>query len=260
MLVFCYAKFCVWQGTRNNTKSQYMQVRGSTKVAPGAKADGHFFRDVGLFDGKGVQVEVPAERHSVLFYAATSVVVHDPWSLPFVNTQASATVKQPAIKKRKRDPAPQIDSASFGAITSWAAVPLDDSKWMRGLVERKDGTTRLVSIPSMANPQYWCETIVRLINSGRGVLRVYAKVMNPALCPKTLKAMQQVHCHKSNHSMLSVVEESHPSCKGTSFRMFMRCFSDKCRTIKSSSGYGWVELDKSDFLMARLVHSSAPNI
>ena len=237
-----------------------MQVRGSTKVAPGAKADGHFFRYVGLFDGQGLRVEVAPERFSILFYAATSVVVHDPWSLPFVPCQARSNSPsqsdppkpQQQAKKRKREPAPQIDSANFGAITNWSAVLAVDAVWMRGLVERADGTTRLVSIPSMANPQYWCEAIVRLINNGRGVLRLYAKVMNPKLCPKTLKAMQKVHCHSTNHSMLAVVEESHPSCKGTSFRMFMRCFSDKCRTIKTSSGYGWIELDKSDFLMSRL--------
>ena len=109
-----------------------MQVRGSTKVAPGAKADGHFFRDVGLFDGQGLRVEVAPERFSILFYAATSVVVHDPWSLPFVPCQAQSNPPKPQqqAKKRKREPAPQIDSANFGAITNWSAVLAVDAVWI----------------------------------------------------------------------------------------------------------------------------------
>ena len=274
------------KGTKNNSKSQYMQARGSTKVAPGIKADGNYFRDVGLFDGFGRQVEVPASRYSILFYAATSVVVHDPWSLPFVSAvgEAEAEVVKGMLERKRKlsrssssgsrkkpttattTPAAAGHSSSVKEeeadiiqaqmplhMTSWDALPETEASWMRGLVERKDGVTKLVTIPSMANPQYWCDTAVQLVNAGRGVVKLYAKVLNPALCPKHLKAMQKVYRHGSNHSMLVVVEESHPSCKGTSYRLFMRCFSDKCRLIKSPhcSGCGWVELCKPDFFMVR---------
>ena len=244
------------KGTKNNSKSQYMQVWGSTKVAPGVKADGNCFKDVGVFDAGGVQVDVPASRYAILFYAATSVVVHDPWSLPFIAPEPPPAPPTPkkAVGEPRRSRPQTLPSAG---LTSWSAVPERECVWIKGLVERKDGATRLVSIPSMANPQHWCDSVVRLVNAGRGVLRVYAKVLNPALCPKYLKASQRIHQHGSNHCMLAVVEETHPSCKATSFRVFMRCFSDKCRALKSPhcSACGWVELGRPDFLVARVLKS-----
>ena len=271
------------KSTKNNSKSQYMQVRGSTKVAAGTKADGNCFKDVGVFDANGKSVSVPIERYSTLFYAATSVVIHDPWSLPF----KQSSIKEPeetTTKKRKQQPSshhyateeekskkPRMtmkDEESstpmilLQPITNWDSVPQVESTWMRGLVERKDGSTRLVTIPSMVNAQYMCEAVTRALNSGKGVLKVYAKVLNPVLCPKHLKASQQVYRHGSNHCMLAVVEESHFSCKKTSFRMFMRCFSDKCKQMKCThcSSGGWVELAMHDFLMARAIMLHPPHI
>jgi hypothetical protein len=122
--------------------------------------------------------------------------------------------------------------------------------------------TRLISIPSMTDPRYWCDAVVRIVNAGRGELKVYAMAQNPALCPKHLKAEHRIHRHSSNHSMLAIVEEKHPTCKNTSFRMFMRCFSDKCRALRSPhcSVGGWVELGKPDYLMARAAMTATQSI
>ena len=270
------------KGTKNNSMSQYMQMRGSTKVTLGAKADGNFFRDAGLFDGHGRSVEVvPASRYSILFYAATSVVVHDPWSLPFVTTPGEAEAKallrdeETALQRKKRRGAPSAPAtaskrgkpmAQAGEEaecamplhrTGWDGVPAEEATWMQALLERKDGATKLVTIPSMSNPQYWCDTAVQMVNAGRGTVRLYAKVLNPVLCPKHLKASQKIYRHGSNHSMVAVVEETHPSFHNTSFRLFTRCFSEKCRVIRSPhcSPCGWVELGKPDFFLVRALEA-----
>jgi hypothetical protein len=129
---------------------------------------------------------------------------------------------------------------------------------MKKLVERSDGSTRLISIPSMSNPQYWCREVVTMVNAGRGRVRLYAKVMNPELCPKYLKVNKQVYQHGSNHSMVMVVEEKHPDCKATSIRMFTRCFSEKCRgVVCHHNAGGWVELSMEDYLIMRMVKTKA---
>lgn len=253
------------ESTKKNSKSQYMQIRGSTKVLGGVKGDGNVFREVGLFDGNGVQVEIPAGRHSILFYAASSVVIHDPWSLPFSTVPAMvvAPKKQPAPQvtyhnKRKRDDgvSKKDEDLVIQPITTWDAIPRDETVWIKGLLERKDGETRLISIPSMSVPEYWCSTVVKMVNAGRGQVRLYAKVLNPGPCPKYLKAKKQVHQHGTNHSMVMVVEEARAECKGTSFRMFERCFSEKCRSMQCPHNAGaWVELDKGDYVLFRALQS-----
>jgi hypothetical protein len=262
------------KGTKNNSKSQYMQARGSTKVAAGVKADGNFFKDVGLFDGP-TPVPIPASRHSILFYAATSVVVHDPWSLPFRHLVQSPSITTTTISKKRKpsvsvqggqrsgkkapSQATPIDMAieqgmEIVPITNWDLIPHAESAWMRLLIERSDGSTRLTSIPSMSNPQHWCWDVVTILNAGRGQVKLYAKVEFPALCPKYLKAKKQVYQHGSTNGMtLMVVEERIAECKLSSFRMFARCFSEKCRHMPSPycSG-GWIELNRADYLLVRV--------
>ena len=279
------------KSTKNNSKGQYMQVRGSTKVAAGTKGDGNCFKDIGIFDGRnGMPANVPRCRFSTLFGAATSMVIHDPWSLPFrrqeeedsqqpqeettpagsssnnknkrkKNTTTTTTttgktnnnIVSSSIKKSKTEP----QQVSFLKLANWDHVSSEECVWMRGLIERNDGQTKMTTIPSMADMRYMCESVSRLVNSGRGVLQVYATVLNPALCPKHLKATQKIYRHGSNNCMVAVVEESHPTCKRKSTRMFVRCFSEKCKSMVSPhcSAGGWVELGLQDYLVVRAVSS-----
>jgi hypothetical protein len=210
------------KGTKNNSKSQYMQARGSTKVAAGVKGDGNLFKDAGLFRGDGEPVAIPVERHSILFYAVTSVVVHDPWSIPFArqSTKDDETIlvgkkrKKTSVKKEQkvvRKPS-VIDIAKeeglqISAITDWDQIPATEAAWMRKLVERSDGTTRLSSIPSMAEPQHWCSEVVGILNAGRGNVKLYCKVEYPVLCPKYLKAKKIGYQHGSTNGMMLMIVE-----------------------------------------------------
>jgi hypothetical protein len=117
--------------------------------------------------------------------------------------------------------------------------------------------------------------VVTLLNAGRGKVKLYAKALNLGLCPKYLKAKRQLYYHGSNHSMVMVVEviayflfpfapyelslgrqESHPACTSTSFRLFTRCFSEKCRAmVCPHCAGGWMELSRCDYLLMQAVQA-----
>jgi hypothetical protein len=243
--------------TRKNSKGQYMQVLGSMKVAAGVRAEDARFETVGVFDGAGGEVGVPASRRQTLLMAASSLVIQDPWSIPFAGGLVEPQVVCKVSRKRKVEelpPVARLENSKHGlmGLTQWCALPSEEAEWMRALVERKDGSTRLVTIPSMSRVEYWCQEVTALVNAGCGVLKVYAKVCNPAVCPKHLKANKRLYQHGSNHCMMLVMEQSHAMCKQKSFRMFLRCFSLKCKDMKCShcSG-GWVEMERSDYVVLR---------
>ena len=235
------------KGTKNNSKSQYMQARGSTKVAAGVKADGNLFKDAGLFRGDGEAVAIPEDRHSILFYAVTSVVVHDPWSIPFARqptnkndevvgqkrkktSQKKEVAKKPQKEVVVRKPS-AIDIAKeeglqISAITDWDMIPANEAAWMRKLVERSDGTTRLISIPSMAEPQHWCSEVVGILNAGRGNVKLYCKVEYPVLCPKYLKAKKIGYQHGSTNGMMLMIVEVRLKKRALCARMRNHHFTD----------------------------------
>lgn len=80
-----------------------IKVFGSTKVYTIEKeADGNCFKFEGVYApdmSKVVEAPVPGSKHTVAFpfFAATSLVIHDPWSLPFVdnyNTKIDTTSRK----------------------------------------------------------------------------------------------------------------------------------------------------------------------
>ena len=271
--------------TKRNSKSQYMQILGSTKVKPGCEHDGRFFKREGIFDCDG---QVMADYDHVsdeIFYAATSMVIHDPWSIPFKTTSSEASPplssaslllmggkKRKTAKtdsegiiaegvvvhshsKRTTNHAKNNESGGggdsnqkFGNLASWDMLPPEPKKWMKAFIDGSFSAD-LRYIPAMSKPQNWCDDVMRLVNTGRGKLLVYAYVDNPAVCPRFLKIKGAIHTHANRHCVIMCVEETHPSCTCKNYRMFVRCFSPKCSELKSPQHRaGWIEVIHDDYL------------
>jgi hypothetical protein len=50
------------------------------QVVMGQKGNGVCFKAEGLYNGDGVAMAMPSEH---IFFATSSVMLHDPWSIPF---------------------------------------------------------------------------------------------------------------------------------------------------------------------------------
>jgi hypothetical protein len=111
------------EATKRNSKGQYMQILQSTKVKPGCAQDGHFFRLDGIFDCKGLPLVSPLQKNlppwmMMMAYAATSMVIHDPWSIPFSPTAQSLFIAEEldfGTKKRKKSGLSSLSSPSSSA-------------------------------------------------------------------------------------------------------------------------------------------------
>jgi hypothetical protein len=256
--------------TKRNSKSQYMQILGSTKVKPGCEHDGRFFKREGIFDCDGQVMADYAHVSDELFYAATSMVIQDPWSIPFRMLELSSPdalsllsgKKRKAVTPQKTDneTTPKTDTHKkqimggdcddhrFGNLASWDKLPSEPKKWMKGFIDGSFSAD-LRYIPAMSKPKNWCDDVMRLVNTGRGKLLVYAYVDNPAVCPRFLKIRGTIHTHANKHCVLMCVEETHPSCTRKNYRMFVRCFSPKCSELKSPQHRaGWIEVIHDDYL------------
>ena len=255
------------QATLRNSRSQFMQVWGSTKVAPGVACDGNCFRGEGVWASTTDILFAPHEeaKRGELFAAATSLVLHDPWSIPFVGLAAASALDahEQVLKKKKHhhQPTPQEEeqeesSFSFSSASrgkegerkprttsssafltpTWANLP-PDSAWMRAYVD--DGrTTRLHYIPSMADPA----NVPYTVSKARAVW-VHAQVSRYACCPRMLLG-GVVHQH-TNTGMLYCFEDAHGRA-----RMWIRCFSTKCRVHNADQSRqrerGWTEVYEDD--------------
>ena len=258
-----------------NTKGQYMQVWGSTKVNPGAPPDGHCFRWEGLWATATDPLPIPDAAFLPLFLSATSAMLHDPWSLLFsqpdpsferfepipveadpvegcVREVLSAASAAANNKSRKRAAAATAPKAALEDLNGAAAPPLQhraswqllppDEQWMRRFVEASDARTRLAFIPSMAEPRNWPGPVsLALAQSPRtAAVLVHAQVYNIAACPKLLLVEGRVERHKRNTTMLFCLRDVDGRC-----RMFMRCFSQHCRQFTNHprilAGH-WVEI------------------
>jgi len=255
--------------TKRNSKGQYMQILGSTKVKPGCAQEGHFFRMDGLFDCDGRPLLLPSPSPLslsscgiIMAYAATSIVIHDPWSIPF--TQASSFIGFDDSKKRKpsmdsnkkpitkkpttattnKNDSNESDESAIKAKASWAELPEEPRKWMVDFVR---GTPKY--IPSMSKPSNWCGEVTKLIETGRAKLLVYAYIDEPAVCPRFLKIKGAQYKHQNNEKcVVMCVEEAHTTCSRKSYRMFMRCFSSTCKALTSPRyAQGWIEVTYDDY-------------
>jgi hypothetical protein len=176
--------------TKRNSKSQYMQIIGSTKVKPGCDHDGNFFKREGLFDCDGQPMLQSSTLSDEMFYAATSMVIHDPWSLPFKCQKFVPNEKkrktQVSISRAQETIATKCLKGDCGGLTSWENVPLEQQKWMRHFIDGS-AAADLKCIPTMTQAKNWCDDVMRLVNTGRGTLLLYAYVNNAAACPRFLK-------------------------------------------------------------------------
>jgi hypothetical protein len=217
-----------------------------------------------------------------IFYAATSMVIHDPWSIPFKMSEPPAlllTAKKRKAAKIEGDGADTASACSrlnttnskhhyskineggcdqrFGNLASWDRLPSEPKKWMKSFIDGSFSAD-LRYIPAMSKPQNWCDDVMRLVNTGRGKLLVYAYVDNPAVCPRFLKIKGAIHTHANKHCVLMCVEETHPSCSRKNYRMFVRCFSPKCNELKSPQHKpGWIEVIYDDYLKLLSLSSSS---
>lgn len=221
-----------------NSKSQYMQILGSTKVVMGQPGNGVCFQKVGLFDGNGQEILIDSEP---LFFAASSIMLHDPWSLPFFDDQHCCDNfvlmphPPPPPKKKKRIMADDNGCLSQKKPKKGSIAPSKPPQpWMRHFLESKDGLAHFSTIPSMADPKHWCPLV------SKATLKFYGCVVDAPLCVRTLASEQRVYRHGTDRNAMVTCTET---------RMFMRCFSAKCKGLvcrRSPAGGGWIELFETD--------------
>jgi hypothetical protein len=233
-----------------NTRSQYMQIMGSTKVVAGVPATGRCFLDEGVYASTLEPIPLPPAQRAALMAAATSCMLHDPWSQPFVGLARTSyldaeeqTLKTslldapppppPSKKRKQRDAHPTEKDAAPHRHTkdkeeealSMDALPA----WMRSLVHHPTDNkkTTLRRIPSMDKLAY--RPLNRL--PAEHTVLLYAHVSGAACCPHALVHEKRLHRHRSDNAMLYCCAAPHP-------RMLMRCFSTHCPP-------GWVELHET---------------
>ena len=226
-----------------NTRSQYMQIMGSTKVVAGVPATGRCFHDEGLYASARAPIPLPPAQRATLMTAATSCMLHDPWSQPFVGLASSSrldveeqalkafppprsmSAAPPPPKKRKLQAKAPTDTTTHAKEKKAEALSMDAlPDWMRGLVRHPSGETTLGHIASMDTPAH--RPAHRL--PPEHTVLLYAHVRGAACCPHALVHERRLHRHRSDNAMLYCCAAPHP-------RMLMRCFSTHCPP-------GWVEL------------------
>lgn len=254
--------------TLRNSHSQYIQIWGSTKVEPGKPCDGRCFCDKGLWASVSTPIAIPTEHRMQLLGAATSLMLHDPWSIPFIGVTATSTLDvhervlkdaptaSPAAAKRARIDAPPKTPFEKPGSPSWSDLPRC-AAWMRSFVDATDGSTRLHTIPSMMDSRNWPRAAQR-----PGAKRLlYAQVSGCACCPRMLVGFNELHKHGSNTTMLYCFED--PAGHA---RMLMRCFSTHClvsndveRTKRLlehgrlNANHGWIEIEESDWHVLQIL-------
>ena len=275
---------------RRNTKSQYMQVWGSTKVAAGEPCNARCFRCEGVwatatepllfFGASGASgaddegAENSNNREQVIFAAATSLMLHDPWSLPFVGLTALSEIDPDELVLKAEPPPPRgkkrgaSQIAAFGdgeaegsdntttkrrtglGSEVWSALP-PEAAWMRRVI--CDGRTRLETAFS-DNPAYQPYPV----RDPRAVVWLHAHVRHPACCARRLVAEGVAYQHSSNTALLYCFADAHGQP-----RMLVRCFASSCRAtpthVRINPASCWVEVVESDRPRAPLAVPSAPS-
>jgi len=248
------------ESTVRNSKSQYMQVLGSGKVDSGG---GVCFKKVGIFSGVDGRPVGPSSDDDALFFAASSMMLPDPWSITY-DPQAGVPLSLLLVdhsqdKKRKRPfalvtqkekqktPSKKKEEEASGMMSDlYHTWP---EEWMRRFAEAKDGTTRLTFIPSMAERKNWCPKVMDLVQNSGYEVTMYACVNNMSMCCRILKGEGRVHRHRTDANAMVFVCQ--PAKRRGAARMFVRCFSSKCKHVTSA----WVEIQEADATSSRAVAS-----
>ena len=165
-------------------------------------------------------------------------------------------VQQSTASAEDEEASSLLDALVIARLTNWDQLP---EQWMRTFMEARDGTTYLSWIPSMNEAKYWCETVVRLVNAGRAEVILYAYVNRASMCARTLLSEGRVYRHANNsNAMVMSIQMLGPagSSRKDKCRMFMRCFSSKCRGLpphQRCDPKGWVEILPSDLESAAVL-------
>jgi hypothetical protein len=212
----------------------------------------------------------PTPQQTLLFAAATSINIHDPWSMPFAGLSATSTLDEservlkkirpvvvaptlPPRPKKYARPKTEAEAAErdqkLPGSASWAGLPSSMS-WVRAFVD--DGNkTRLSFIPSMANPAY----VPHAVATARQVW-VHAQMSHYTCCPRLLMGNPGfIHQH-TNTGLLYCFEDATgaPRC-------WIRCFSPKCIAGARQDRQrerGWTEIYEQDLDMLRFMQRGEP--
>ena len=265
----------------NNSHSQYMQIWGSTKVAPGL-TNTPLFRWEGVWASPTKPLLTPSGPYGVpLFMAATSVMLHDPWCVLLLSTTGvaydpltrsiRAKVVPPPAPKTKRKPSEEAaprkakkqakeeeEEARF-PWASWDGLPMPQCRWMREFVEEGRTCHRLERLPSMNDSKNWPNDIHKALAHRDTQVWLYAHIRSVAVCPRFLLCEGRLHSHERNTALVFCFRDG--TQRGR-YRMLMRCFSEACGRVAAPHARcarnGWVEVIEDDLRVARLKRSGAP--
>lgn len=220
------------KAVRNNSKSQYMQTVGSSKVSQTLKTlstDYPCFQYDGIYNARGElltnlsHLSSQNDVQTVMRYVSCSMMIHDPWCIPFSShcfihqNDASGSIDALCrTKDRKRATAPLLvdngvlpnypkEDCSLSVqpqpkdwdLASWNILPAHVREWMQGFVETP-GVSRLSFLPSMKKSSNICENVARLTSMGKAEVVVHAYVYDNNVCPRYFKVQRRDYRHSSN--------------------------------------------------------------
>jgi len=233
------------KSTKNNSKSQYMQVLNSCKLNPCSTPV--CFTFFGIFNGKGEEVHLQGDKDSLrmLQYAASSMMIHDPFCSVFKRVfkgpEKVKNGKKGVCQEKEKDKSMSNPSKSTHELCSWKLLR-EEEKWMKDLIYSDESD--LCFMPSMKKPSNFCDSVVRLLSTGQCEVIVHAMVRKCKICVRNFKVFNKWHVHSQNDKciVMCIRQWSH-EIAGEDYRMFVYCLSSKCKTIEK----GWVEMKKHDY-------------
>ncbi len=101
----------------------------------------------------------------------------------------------------------------------------------------------------------WCASAMRLVGAGCAKVLFYAYVIDPSMCARTLVSERRVYRHGSDRNAMVMCIEMTTTDAPSQKRMFMRCFSCKCKqqriplarqAARFETSSSWVEILESD--------------
>ena len=240
---------CIDPAVLRNSRGQFMQVCGSGKpTAAAAAAATAFFVFEGLWANASTPLMLrraaPGRWGYALQHVATSLVLHDPWSVALRATSISIMMIPPTPKKR----AAGTTTATTTTTTTTATPSAWEAPWMREFLQLGRGANRLTRIPSMDHREYWPEPA----NEPENRVWLHAHVTMAGACPRFLLARNEVHPHKNT----CVVFGLQDAASGRQ-RMLMMCFSAKCNQLALPGcrhryvSRRWVEVLPEDLVRAQ---------
>jgi len=241
---------CIDPAVLRNSKGQFMQVCGSSKLGQAV------FVFEGLWANASTPIALPRDDATkrvayALQHVATSLVLHDPWSVFLLRREPTVALMMQVNKSlsHKKTTTTTTTTTTTGVPSAWEAP------WMREFLQLGRGANRLTRIPSMDHREYWPEPA----NEPGNRVWLHAHVTMAGACPRFLLAKNEVHPHKNT----CVVFGLQDGASGRQ-RLLMMCFSAKCNQL----GLGgcrhryvsrrWVEVLPEDLVRAQALLGLLP--